>query len=259
MKFIVADPSEQRHLPSDVVENCVFVTGLETLTGADFLITPSKIPINEKTLPIHIAKGLCVQRKDVGDLVASFQGGDNRLWRQLIRLKMLSSPPWLLLVGDIKAKNKTEQDGSRKFCAVVDGRDTDINYFAVIGSIDAWQRHGGYYSWISRDTLMLAWCELQYRNLVAKERRGGWSKTLITRGIIKPLELLTEVETTLCTIPGLGTERARAVYTEAQKYWDRPTLIDCFRILKDNKIEGIGDKTKNTTLKFIGWGNGESR
>ena len=253
MKFIACDPSEQRHLPSDVVEHCVFVNGLEALTGADFLITPSRIPINEKTLRIHINKGLCVQRKDVGDLVASFQGGDSRLWRQLIRLKMLSSPPWLLLVGDIKARNKTEEDGSKKFCAVVDGRDTDINYFAVIGSIEAWQRHGGYYSWISRDTLMLAWCELQYRNLVAKEKRGGWGTTFITRGIIKPLELLTEVETTLTTIPGLGTERAHAIYTEAQKYMDRPTLIDCFRILKDNPINGIGIKTKQSALKFVGW------
>ena len=257
MNFIAADPTEERHLPSDVREHTVFVKGLEALTGGDFVITPSKIPITESTLRIHVAKGLVVQRKNIGDLVASFQDEDARLWRQLIRMKLKVELPWLLVIGDLKAKNGVDSAGCKKFSSVVDGRESKINYMAVIGALEAWQRHGGYYSWISRDSTMLAWCELQYRNLVAKERRGGWGATLVKRGIVKPLELLTEVETTLSTIPGLGPERARAIYEETKKYVDIPNITNCICVVRDRRIDGIGPKIRGGVLEYFGWGNGD--
>lgn len=264
MKFIAADPSEKRYLPSDIIENCIFVTGLEALTGADFLITPSKIPINEKTLPIHIAKGIGIQRKNSPDFIASFMDNDSRLWRQLIRM-LHTWPPqqqkqsWLITVGYFGQHTGIDEFGNKVRLIQVAEHKSGVRYKSYAGALTSWQLHGGYYQPIPGENLLLEWCQIMYARLLKREIDGKWGTTLLTRSSIKPLELLTGVETTLCTIPGLGTERARAVYTEAQKYWDRPTLIDCFRIMKDNKIEGIGDKTKNAALKFIGWGNGESK
>jgi len=246
--FILHDPTETRLLPSEIVACSQEVVGLERALGCDFLITSSRIPVTDKTLHIHANKGIAVQRKDIGDLVSSMQGKDMRMWRQLIRLKLTCAYPMLLIIGDLKAKKNSDADGEIYYTAVVDGRETGIRYFAVIGAIEAWQRRGGLVTWLSRDALMFDWCNMQLRHL-----QKGWPTQYVPRVPIQGIELMTEVETTLATIPSIGIERARAIYDLAKQFWDRPTLIDCFRIVKDRQIDGIGKITKEKFLKFVGW------
>lgn len=253
MKFIIADPSEERHLPHEMLEYVTIIDGVEEQFGADLIITPSQLPIFSETLRVHANKGLCVQRKTVGDLCSSFQTNDSRLWRQLIRLLKLNTLPWLIITGDIKARNQHGESGNRIHYAVVDGRETEINYWSIIGAIEIWQLHGGYYSWISRESLLYRWCEIQYGRLLKKEKQGGWKPTYVHRQPLKPIELMSDIESTLCTIPGLGPERARAVYSETCQIIDTPTLIDCLRVLKDRKIDGIGDGIRVRAMKYIGW------
>ena len=252
--MIIADPSEKRHLPE---MGCVFLDGVEAETGADFIVSPSKIPPTPSTLRVHIHKGISVQRKDVGDLVSSLQDRDSRLWRQLIRLRQTCAYPLLLIIGDIKAKNGNTQTGEQEFYVVVDGRETHMPYFAVMGAIASWQEHGGYVEWISRDTLLPRWCQWKYNRLLAKEKAGGWRPTLIARQPVKPLELLSAVETTLLTFPGVGAERAKAIYEFTSRYIPNPTVTDCMRIVREHKIPDVGKETRAKILKYFGWTNGD--
>jgi len=257
MNYIITDPSEHRHLPRELMDVSFYLDGLETETGADFVITPSKIPVTLNTLKIHIGKGISVQRKDVGDLVSSLQDRDSRLWRQLIRLLHTCAYPLLLIIGDLKAKNDVNDRGESEVYAVVDGRETKMPYFAIMGAIISWQEHGGYVEWISRDTLLPRWCQWKYNRLVAKEKAGGWRPTLIARQPIKPLELLSAVETTLLTFPGVGAERAKAIYEFTSQYILSPNITDCVRVVREHKIEGVGKDTKDKIVKYFGWTNGD--
>lgn len=269
--FIISDPTNRNHLPADIIPLCEFVNGLESLSGADILITASKVPATETTLRVHCNKGISVQIKHVGDLVSSLQSNDGRLFRQLVRLKTECAYPMLLIIGDLKAKRIIDEHGEIKNVAVVDGRESGINYFAVIGAIEAWQRRGGFVSWISRDTLMLDWCILQLNNLKKRDETGQWETLYLKHKSPEPLppetipiefgnprsvqgiEMMTRIETAMCSIPGLGPERVRAVYKEARKYFDNPNLLDCLRIIQDKKIDGIGKDTRGKVMKFIGW------
>ena len=257
MNYIITDPSEHRHLPRELMDVSFYLDGLEAETGADFVITPSKIPVTLNTLKIHLGKGISVQRKDVGDLVSSIQDRDSRLWRQLIRLKSICAYPLLLIIGDLKAKNGINKDGEPEFYAVVDGRETQMTYFAVMGAIASWQEHGGYVEWISRDTLLPRWCQWKYNRLAANAKLGGWRPTLIARQPIKPLELLSSVETTLLTFPGVGAERAKAIYEFTSQYIPSPNITDCVRVVREHKIEGVGKDTKDKIVKYFGWTNGD--
>lgn len=264
MKFIIADSTEQRHLPDDMSECCTFVAGLEAKTGADFIITPLSVPVLEGTLPVHIAHSIGVQRKAAPDFLASFVDGDSRLWRQLVRMLNTWHPeqkrqPWLVTIGFFGQHTELDSAGIRTCYIRADEYKSNIRYKSFAGALVSWQLHGGYYTHIPADNLLLEWCEVMYARLVKFEKDGHWGTTLLRRGIVKPLELLTDVETTISTIPGIGVERAKAIYDETRKYIDHPTLIDCFRILKQNKIEGIGEKIKTTALKYVGWGNGEHK
>lgn len=270
--YILFDPTERRNLPSEVVACGVEVNGLEAALGCDFLISNSKIPATEKTLKIHANKGIACQRKDIGDLVSSLQEQDGRLFRQLIRLNLSCSYPMLLIIGDLKAKKGVDaKTGELKHYAVVDGRETLINYFAVVGAIEAWQRRGGFVSWISRDTLLLDWCNMQLRLLQKRDEGGNWEtqylkhkspeplppeEIVIGEGrprVLQGLEMMSKIESTLCSMPGLGPERVRAVYTEAKKYFDNPNLLDCLRIIQEKKIDGIGKDTRGKVMSYIGW------
>lgn len=259
-KFIAADPTEERHLPGELLEFCEFVKGVEELTGADFIITNSKVPINERTLKVHIAKGIGVQRKEAPDFLSSFQSNDGRLWRQLMRMLVAWPPsegklPYLVTVGFIGARNTTDDKGNQIKLMNVERRETQVRYGSYSGALRAWQRHGGYYEPIPNSGCLALWCNYMLRELQDRDKDGGeWTPTFIPRTTIKPLEILSDVETTLMTIPGIGMTRARAVYARAREMWDRPSLIDCFRLIKErDDIEGIGPKTKLTAIKYIGW------
>jgi len=262
MKFIIADPTEKQHLPDDFVEHCQFLAGVETLTGADFIITPSPVPVNENTLRIHINKGIGVQRKTVSDFLASFQEGDMRLWRQLIRMLHTwraeeGKMAWLVMTGYVGQHTEYE-NGIAKHKVRADERKSGVYYKSFAGALTSWQTHGGYFQPIPGDNLLLEWCESMLSRLKLRDKNGGvWGRTYIPRQPIKPIEILSAVETTLLTFPGVGMERVKAIFDETVKFIPNPTLIHCIRIVKEHKIDGIGKDTRSKILKYVGWTNGD--
>ena len=255
-QFILADTTEERFLHQSVKDLCrEFVSGLEDITGADFLITTLEIPCtNEALIKRHARTGLCVQRKELGDFLQSFKPDDNRLWTQLIRMREVTDIPWLLLVGDLKC----DREGK----AIVDGRETGFQYGAMIAAMDFWQLRGGYGSWISRDTLMADWCRIWYERLVKRDKHGSWGHHKVARPTPQGLYEVSDVERALSTFPLLGLERATAIYNRAQELNKArdvdvaglpPSLQDCMIIIQDEKVTGIGPIIRSRVLKFFGW------
>ena len=252
-KFILSDPTNQRLLPDELQPFTDYVTGLEQETGSDILLSASPLPHLSKFIRVHANKGIPTQIKHVSDLVSSFQDNDGRLWRQLIRLKMCCEYPVLLIIGKLEPRTGMDDNGKSTKFAVYDGRESRVPYLTVVGAIEAWQRHGGYVTWLSSDEELLGWCQLQLRHLEKNEKQGGWNKTFIARQVIKPLELLSRIETTLLTIPNIGPEKAQAITAKAREFFPNPTLLECMRIIRDNKIEGIGEKIRSQALDYIGF------
>jgi hypothetical protein len=252
-KFILADVTEGRYLPAPLQELCYFIAGIEEMTGADFIISPLDIPHkSEALIRRHASMGLCVQRKDIGDFAASLRPEDNRLWNQLLRMRQICQMPWLLIIGDLKC----DKEGH----AVIDGRNTDWNYTSLLGAMDWWQRRGGFMSWISRDSLMVDWCHLQYNVLVEREKAGGeWQEHGVVRPIPQTLYSIPDVQRTLLTFPGIGSDRAEAIYKKAvEKVASKPTLMDVMIVIQDEEVEGVGKVTREKALRHIGWANIEN-
>ena len=257
MKFILADPTEERHLHPSIQELVrEYVPGLEDLTCADFVITPLSIPVkSDAMLMRHVRDGLPVQRKEINDFISSFFSTDNRLPSQLLRLCAVSDIPWLLIVGDLKC----DKEGK----AVADGRQRDVDYSMVIAAMDSWQFRGndrtsGRLSWVLNDRLVADWCIGWYNRLCKGQERvaGGfdkWGDYPVCRPAPQTLYKIPDVQRTLMTFPGLGIDRAQAVYEAAQKKVASPTLMDCLVVATEYDIVGIGPKTRRSILEFIGW------
>ena len=247
-KFILADVTEGRYLSSPVQELCYFISGIEELTGADFVISPLEIPhTSEALIRRHAVKGLCVQRKDISDLAASLRPDDNRLWNQLLRMRQVSPLPWLLVIGDLKCN----KDGK----AILDGRESDWNYSSLQGGLDFWQMRGGFMSWISRDSLMADWCNIWHNRLIEKEKAGAsWMEFGVVRPVPQTLYPVPDVQRTLLTFPGIGADRAEAIYKKAVEMGaSKPTLMDVMCVIQDEKIDGVGPQTRKKALEHIGW------
>ena len=244
-QFILCDPTEERHLPQSLKDYIrEYVSGLEELTGSDFIITPLALPAKtDAMIRKHAESGLCIQRKDVGDLLASIQ--DNRMWGQLDRMKQVTPTPFMFLTGDLKCDRNSN--------AVVDGRDTQMNYYAVQMALFRWQMCGGYILNPSRDTVMADMCRVLHSSIVERMDEGGWPDKSYSRPVPQMLYEVPSVQRTLLTFPGLGSDRAEAVYQFALGKVDKPTLMDCMIVLQDEKIEGIGKVTQKRVLDFIGW------
>lgn len=256
-QFILADPTEERHLHPSITELVrEYMPGLENMTGADFIITPLSLPVKSDAMLLrHARDGLCVQRKDINDFITSFFQTDNRLPNQLLKMCQVTEIPWLLIVGDLKC--------DREGMSVADGRTREIRYDSVIAAMDSWQLRGndhcsGRLSWILSDRQMASWCIDWYNRLVKVQERetaglDRWGDYPVFRPAPQTLYKIPDVQRTLMTLPGLGLERAQLVYDEAKKKVESPTLMDCLVVISDHPVVGVGKKTRESILQFVGW------
>ena len=247
--LVLADTTEERNLPDSLKESCLFVSGMEDITGADLIVTPLTIPVSNDTLILrHAEAGLCVQRKTVGDFASSI--ADERLWFQLDKLVKVCDAPWLLLVGDLKE--------SREGKAIIDGRESGWEYWKLGRARIWWQYRGGYIDWISREGGLHEWCHAWAKMLENRDKDGGWGRRVISRPVQQELYEAPDIARTLMTFPGLGTEKAMAVYEKTVERCNgtRPTLMDAMLVLQEMKVDGVGDKIRSKNMWYIGWEDG---
>jgi ERCC4-type nuclease len=174
--MIYFDPTEDRKgskVPWGVIEISHPLEGLESSTGADFLITPSEIPLTSVLTPAGKAKfplvlenGMLIQRKSGMDLLSSIPHMSNILLRMMDTKREIEDlgryPPtcWLLVVGFYESSI----DG---YVKLGDGYQTQLKWTALQGALDAWQYRGGMLNitWSHWEEQVVEWMALWNKKL----------------------------------------------------------------------------------------------
>jgi ERCC4-type nuclease len=241
--MLLADPSELRfgsRLPDALRHAAKSCPNLEEQTGADLLLSPLRLPFGtNELLKRHVEAGLLIQRKTGLDLSSSIT--DGRLFHSLYKMLQWTERPWLVVVGHL------ENRGSSGF---IDGRET-LSYSAIQGALDYYQIRGGYLSLLHDDEAFVEW--VNHCPAKLKAVADNPEKVLYR----KPLQTLAEDQKLgmLLALPGLGPERARALYEAARGSLARALII----LTADSgmEIRGIGEGTRQAVRKWLSIGGWE--
>jgi hypothetical protein len=217
--MIFYDPSESKQgtrLPEPIVKSGVALPGLEALTGADLLLSPLLLKLDEldsKPSQIKFAKhaeaGMFIQRKTGRDVTHLITDHSEIIARMHPWCKRIA--PWLLLVGSYNCN----KDGA----LVVDGQALQWSYEAFIAALDAWQYQGtvtsnfdgGGITVLPRDIIVTPWVNRWLDKLRAPES----TKILAPKQASQILTLTKDENqpwrVTLMTFPGIGEELATRI------------------------------------------------
>lgn len=242
--MFIWDSNEAAHLRQEMRAVSRFFS-IEALTGADLLITPWEMEgLDEHKLLAAARRGALVQVKRGEDLIASRM--DGRLLGSLAKMRERTSYPILLFIGDAEM-NKSggllvngERPHVRSF----------VPYSAFQNIVLTWQLGGGLYMRIPTELVLPSWCSMMLRRL--KEERG---RRTVSRPVKIDLLLQDPQEATLSTLPGVGPERARALWRALGEHRAERTLLQalCWATDPDApKIPGWGPKTKQRVREFLG-------
>ncbi len=240
------DPTETRQgtrLHQSVIDASQQLPGLEQQTGADLLISLLKMPplkectnsdLSQMNLHKHCDSGLLVQRKTGRDLTSSIA----KLPEILLRMKQWTTRPWLLIVADIKI----DRDNN----VIIDGENTQYSFGSLDGALTYWQLRGGYYSIISRDSLMPAWINGMLDRLKKLEGNREYF-------VLRPPEQLLIgsprwVET-LSTFPNVGHDRALKIADHCGSLWSAIEYLSD----PEQHIDDIGPETIKRARQFLGY------
>ena len=159
--MLYIDPSEatpQTCLPQSTLDIARLVSNLESLTGADILVSPydslpdslSDIPPHQVLLRKHCTDGILVQRKSGGDFLSSIPD----LSHIQARMSEWSPNPWLLITR-VREGNRGQ--------VVVSGSRRRIrwNWKSVRKSMDCWQHRGGSVGTLQQDEEITEWLQDQ--------------------------------------------------------------------------------------------------
>ena len=253
--------------------DCKPLPGLEALTGADAMISPTGLPFprNDKLILLHVKNGAkLIQIKFGHDLPSSII--DGRLEEALSRMLATGAMPWqslLLYVGLIgcdNTSNKVTVNGQLTY-----GK-TPMNWPWLRSNLDYWVSRGGSFIFpLPSGHLIPGEFELQQRHVdyFTKDKTVlAWPNTpafyneieptnphLKKWGVAQKLVLVDDFRNMLRNIPGtrIGPERATAIlnYMKANKiHQSFNGFLDIVRDESILKVDGIGKGTLNT----IRWG-----
>jgi len=252
--MIFIDPTEtttQSKLPEAVVRAGVVLSGLERMTGADFLISPlssptlkkaSPAPIHKIALQKHTQTGLLVQRKDGNDLLSSINKLTSILARMLEWAGLL--PPWLLVVGEFEK--------SKQGKVIANGRASKWNWSSYVGALDSWQLKGGGLTILPRESDVPGWVNDWHNSRLSKtiddpDRLVNKSPVSVT--------LSDEWWSFLAVLPGIGPKKARVLADWLPVSFQRPAwaleYLSDLSNLKYERPKGFGRGTFETIHKFL--------
>jgi len=152
--------------------------------------------------------------------------------------------PWLLFVGDIKCG----ANGN----AIIDGFDSGFAYNAVQGALESWQLRGGYYTALSRDTLIAPWCA---RWLDKLGNLG--EETVINRQVVQPIvgptDDIARKLTVLSTLKHVGKEKAKRLLEHYGTLAGAlEAILDPAFALSKNRPSGFGETTVVENRQLFG-------
>ena len=271
-------------LPDDAIEYGYVWNGVESNTGADFIVTGelSKfhqvVLMSKKITVVEIAKRLgmtvlevinmrkscgddeiegalydylytgaiAVQRKSGGDLISSIQSA--RLGESLARLNKAvpyRSQRVLLYTGVFSEKNGY---------VVLDGKTTGLKYMSFAMALTAWCNRGGSIINLASDDMILEWVQLLEKQLLEyrhSDEKHVYSETYyppdmedVNDVLQVPVEIV-DWRKTMITFPKLGPERINSLLSFCNGlFGDGTTLWNAIQMAV----------SYNTAEKVHGWG-----
>lgn len=250
--MIVVDASEQRStstLPN--LDDAVQSTILESVTGADLMLTTLKAPVsNEFLIGKHIEAGaILVQRKSGRDLASSVGERMNSSLAKMIACGTRAPLQRVLLFIGYMAVGSTLD-------VTINKQHTGKSFGHVQGAISWWRGRGGTYETIARSSLLQDWCDIQLGQI--EERIANPVKEFLpAKPVVQQhdefLQVLVPVKdarVTLATLPGIGAGRASLLYNSF-----RGNALDALCWLTDMqsavKLKGIGAKMKQNVREYL--------
>ena len=266
--MIFIDTSEYRESSTmPRIQDSVVLDELESITGADMMISPLHMPAANRTLIVlHIESGaILVQVKRGMDLPSSV---GERLVASLVKMREIAprqAQRVLLFTGILTC----EKDGR----AEIDGRRVSdniagANYWACQSSLEAWCERGGTVYTLSRVSLLPEWAKRK------EARLKDYLENPVKRFFPQPPEMWPEeneddpLQTPqmirdgrilLATLPGIGTEKANEVWrwAGASTIWSLIGLTDLETLKLETRPKGIGSKTINAVRRHLSLKEGE--
>jgi len=246
---------------------------LESLTGADFAISPLGMPFNAKFLPRHIAAGmLLIQRKSGSDFCASIS--DGRLYTSLARMRATMACQWQCV---LMTTGYYQPAKGGKVCIVsptfhTDGRVTmkrrqypQMSYTGVQSAIEGWTWLGGVYLPLSCDDEIPSWCvrtETRLMDKIGDVARELWpapSKLYDPPTDDDPLQELVLVTgwraAFNAAFRNIGPAKVNALKDSMVKHGIQHTLIDALIwviVAPKGEIQGWGKKTRQNVIRQLG-------
>jgi hypothetical protein len=254
------DPTEAREgtkMPEVLLNEGKALPGLETLTGADVLMTAKECPLAKLSprMPRPLlnafldvtSHGILMQRKSGADLVHSLTDLDSILLRMR---------EWVGQRGEAWLVSTGVHDEDMAGNIVIDGRSTSVRYTRVMARVSLWQRRGGYYVNLTNDRRLVSWCQ-------------RWEQSWFGKPEIKvvrtPNVVLVDAPywDHLTVIPGVGHKIALAIHEWLPE--GHKTLGDALAYLSwvenynpKDKPDGVGPSLFVKTSKWLGMREGEA-
>ena len=257
---IFYDPTEAREgtrLTSGVVQAGQSLPGLEHATGADLLVSPLDIHLDEldgslpadMALRAHCESGALIQRKSGMDLIGSIP----KLESIQVRMQEWSTQVWLLVVGSFYCTS----DGK----LTVDHYKTDFSYNSVMGALNWWQLRGGSLIQVCSEVHVGAWIKLLVESLVKVAEHK--ERVVTPKPVLQRLlsdgwwedDTKKAARMTLETFPGMGPHRADLV---AEQYGNLGLCIAALTDVREweRMPKGIGGKTLELARLWLGMTDG---
>jgi hypothetical protein len=233
------------------IPEAVVVPALEGLTGADFMVSPAKMPpTSAKLVERHIEMGaVLIQRKSGMDLISSL---GPRLDDSLATMRTIPGiAPFqcvLMFCGAITV--------APSGMAVIDGRFTETPYINVISAIDAWNMRGGTFIWLKDNSFVPEF-------LLGKEKRIIQYLDKQTKQVYPPplqnLELVNDYRVTLATFPLIGEGRANRIRDHLVKNKMGDSLLQALIMMTNGDIvqpDGTGATIRAAVREWLGLPDG---
>lgn len=194
---------------------------------------------------------LCIERKTASDFLNTLR--DDRLMPQMLGIRSLTPWAYIAICGDLRCG----QGGK----ALVDGRESGWNWSSVQGALLTVQEIGVNVVWVPND----------YDFETTVLRLGNRDRSTVHVGPARNLVALSEAETILMSLPGIGPEKAQELmrYTGSAAWalwyltdttWKTPVGMDGIGEGTRRKVRhalGLVDSQENCSLGVVEMASGE--
>lgn len=252
--MIFIDSSETRsNSTMPHIESATIVDGLESYTGADFMISRLQMPSTTETLiDRHIENGaLLIQRKHGHDLASSVSERLNHSLARMHKAGAKQSQCILLFIGMLFA----DKDGN----ALIDKKMTVQKFWTIQASISKWHDRGGVYESIPRASMIEQWCKMKLKHLGEYDKskiKEVWAtKQEVTQfdDFLQVPVAVDDGRNLLVALPGIGPKAANALFDEFNGDIASALCWLTYPPKEGNKknIKGIGAKTIENIREYL--------